>query len=175
MWDERNLYVAWRVFGNGPRNAGQDWRLLFKTGDAVDLMIGKPDQRLLFTRFAGQPLCVLNRKSAPGADPADRFVFTSPARGIAFDRVVRAPEVTVSSGPCRDGWLLEAAVPWKLLDIEPKSGLKLKADFGALFADAGGTFTIARHYWSNQATGLVNDIPGEADLTPALWGEVTLQ
>jgi membrane protease YdiL (CAAX protease family) len=44
----------------------------------------------------------------------------------------------------------------------------------ALFADNGGTMTIARQYWSNKNTGLVNDVPGEADLTPAAWGTFTL-
>ena len=50
-----------------------------------------------------------------------------------------------------------------------------RADVGALFADSGGTTTVARHYWSNQATNLVNDVPGEADLTPNLWGTWTLE
>ena len=35
--------------------------------------------------------------------------------------------------------------------------------------------TVARHYWCNQATGLANDAPGEADLAPDLWGEVKLE
>jgi Zn-dependent metalloprotease len=39
----------------------------------------------------------------------------------------------------------------------------------------GGTQTIARHYWSNKATGLVNDVPGGADLAPRLWGTFTLE
>ena len=30
----------------------------------------------------------------------------------------------------------------------------------------GGTVTVSRQYWSNKAAGLVNDIPGEAELTP---------
>jgi hypothetical protein len=176
-WDAEQLYLAWRVFSPNPapRNAGQDWRLLFKSGDGVDLMIGAPDQRLLLTVFEGQLLAVLNRKSAPGAAAGDRFGFASPARTIWFDRVVRAPEVRAAVGPLRDGWLLTAAVPWKLLDITPQSGLKLRGDFGALFADAAGRVTIARQYWSNRATGLVNDIPGEADLTPAAWGTLTLE
>ena len=35
--------------------------------------------------------------------------------------------------------------------------------------------TVARRYWSNQATNLVNDVPGEAELTPARWGTFTLE
>jgi hypothetical protein len=38
----------------------------------------------------------------------------------------------------------------------------------------GGTETIARHYWANKNTNLVNDVPGEAELTPRLWGTFEL-
>ena len=43
------------------------------------------------------------------------------------------------------------------------------------FGDAGGTDTNLRSHWSNQSTGLVDDIPGEIMLTPALWGEVNIR
>jgi hypothetical protein len=33
-----------------------------------------------------------------------------------------------------------------------------------------GQKTVQRVYWSNKATGLVSDIPSEAELTPQLWG-----
>ena len=72
-------------------------------------------------------------------------------------------------------FLVEASIPWAWLKIKPVSGLKLRGDFGLLAADDGGTVTVARHYWSNKSTGLVNDVPGEADLVPQLWGELTLQ
>jgi len=73
------------------------------------------------------------------------------------------------------GYLVEVAVPWKDLNLEPKPGLKLKGDVGLLFADSGGTLTVSRQYWSNKSTGLVNDVPGEADLVPAAWGEIDLK
>ena len=34
---------------------------------------------------------------------------------------------------------------------------------------------MARTYWANQATGLVNDVPGEIMLAPGLWGEATFE
>ena len=73
------------------------------------------------------------------------------------------------------GSLVEVAIPWSRLGVKPASGLKLRGDFGILSADNGGTITAARHYWSNKSTGLVNDIPGEAELTPQLWGDLTLE
>ena len=34
-----------------------------------------------------------------------------------------------------------------------------------------GTNRDARVYWSNKATGLVNDVPGEIMVQPNLWGD----
>ena len=183
-YDDENLYAAYRVFG--PRgqlvNAGQDARLMFKSGDAVDLMIGPNDapdgagnSRLILTRQAGQPLAMLNQKVAPGAPASQAFDFASPWRTIRFDRVVEATQVQMASGPIEGGTFVEAIIPWKTLGIAPRAGLQLKGDLGVLRGDSGGTQTIARHYWSNKATGLVNDVPGEADLTPELWGTLVLK
>jgi hypothetical protein len=43
------------------------------------------------------------------------------------------------------------------------------------FGDAGGPDTNLRSHWSNQSTGLGDDIPGEIMLTPAPWGEVNIR
>lgn len=182
-YDAQNLYVAYRVFAkrSAMKNTGQDERLLFKSGDAVDLMIGPdtdkevPGQlRLLMTVKDGAPVSVLNVKKAPGAAASERFDFSSPWRTISFDRVVTTRAVTLASAPVRGGYLVEASIPWSVLGIKPKSGLKLRGDFGVLYGD-GGNQTVSRQYWSNQSTGLVNDVPGEADLSPRLWGTLTFE
>lgn len=182
-YDSNNLYLAYRVFNtrSAMKNVGQDERLLFKSGDAVDLMLG-PDTdkdaagqlRLLVTYKDKAPIAVLNQKKAPGAAASEKFDFSSPWRTITFDRVVVAKSVAVASAPTQGGYIVEVSVPWTVLGVQPKSGLKLKGDVGALFGD-GGTQTISRQYWSNKATGLVNDVPGEADLSPRLWGTFTLE
>jgi hypothetical protein len=181
-WDATSLYLAYRVFApaGALRNAGQDWRLLFKTGDAVDLMLGgrgKDDAglRLLMTMMGGQPCAVLYEKRVPGVAEQDRVPFSSPWRTIHFDRVAQLADVQLACGGISGGWFVEAAVPWRRLGVTPASGLKLSGDLGALSADSGGTTTVARHYWSNQATNLVNDVPGEADLAASLWGTFTLE
>jgi hypothetical protein len=180
-WDDQNLYAAWRVKSSSPpRNSGQDWRLFFKTGDSVDLMIGGSDRqtgnsRALIAFPPAGPVAVFNRKSAPGAKPDEHYDFTSPWRKITFDRVVKVPQVAVAMQPISGGYLVQASIPWTLLGIAPSKGLKLRGDLGVLSADGGGTQTIARRYWSNKATGLVNDIPGEADLEPATWGNFVLE
>jgi len=184
-YDAENLYVAWKVAAprGAMNNTGQDFRLLFKSGDVVDLMIGpengKPDgegnARVLLSVMDGNPVAVLNQPKVPGAPKAEHFEFASPWRSFVFDRVVLAPEVKVLTGEVSGGFLVEAAIPWKLLGIQPTSGMKLRGDVGILFGNAGGTATVARHYWSNKATNLVNDVPGEAQLTPKLWGTFELE
>lgn len=184
-YDDDNLYLAWRV--SAPRdqmeNTGQDYRLLFKTGDAVDLMIGPDPQkaegegnlRLILTKMGDAPTVVINTKHAPGADKGEAFGFASPWRTIPFDRVAQVKDVAFGTSPAPGGYFVEAAVPWKVLGIAPKAGLKLKMDVGVLFGNSGGTATISRQYWSNKATGLVSDVPGEADLAPQLWGTLILK
>ena len=63
----------------------------------------------------------------------------------------------------------ELSVPLKLVGLAPAAGHRIKADVGILRGD--GFQTRQRVYWSNKATGLLADVPGEAELTPGLWGE----
>ncbi|MDQ3813546.1 MAG: hypothetical protein M3347_06300, partial [Armatimonadota bacterium] len=144
-YDESNLYLAYRVFSpTALRNAGQDYRLLFKTGDIVDLMLGPPltppshsqtnnagrggisPLRIIMTLMGGKPVAVLNQKVAPGADPQERYDFASPWRTIRFDRVVQLPDVKLATGRITGSYFVEAALPWKQLGMQPQSGLKLK-------------------------------------------------
>ena len=115
------------------------------------------------------------RKKVAGTAEKDRVPFSSPWRTMHFDRVTRVDDVTVATAPTNGGYAVEASVPWSRLGVTPKAGLVLKGDVGVLMGDQGGTITVARHYWSNQATNLVNDVPGEAELQPALWGAFTLE
>ena len=183
-YDNENLYLAYLVQGSPKlRNAGQDANLLFKTGDVVDLMLGpvgvnktgEGNLRLLLSQIAAKPIAVLYEKTVPGTPEKARIPFSSPWRTITFDRVTTPSDVKVAMGSGPGGCLVETAIPWSRLGVKPVAGLKLRGDFGILAADAGGTVTTARHYWSNKSTGLVNDVPGEAELAPQLWGELTLE
>ena len=70
---------------------------------------------------------------------------------------------------------VEVAVPLEALGLAGVGRLDLTGDFGVVYGDAEGTTNIFRNYWSNQATGLVNDVPGEIMLTPTLWGAITFE
>jgi len=56
------------------------------------------------------------------------------------------------------------------LGFQPQAGKQYKVDLGTIYADPTGTNRAARVYWSNKATGLVSDVPGEIMASPNLWG-----
>ena len=190
------LYVLWRT--QDPdllRNSGESMTNLFKGGGCLDLMIGTDasadpkrrepvagDQRLLVTQVKGKTVAVLYAPVAPGVT-TEPVVFGSPLRSIRFARVdVVSDDVTIAVRKTPNlkkdssGKLIEAdyelSVPLALLGFEPKAGTSYKFDIGLLRGD--GAQTLQRVYWSNKASGLVADIPSEAELTPALWGVLTI-
>ncbi len=183
-YDAQYLYVGYRVMASSDhmRNVGQNDQLMFKTGDCVDLMLASPSGktgdrhlRLLMTIADQKPVVVMYEQGVAGTPAEARVPFSSPWRTMYFDRVTRPQGVKLASGAMQGGYFVEAAIPWTVLGITPGPGLKLNGDVGILFADSGGTTTVSRQYWSNKATGLVNDIPGEAELAPRLWGELNLK
>ena len=187
--DDKNLYVAWRVDGGQPlRNAGIEPSLLFTTGDSVDLQIGidpeaapsrtQPgpgDQRLLISLSEGKPVGVLYRHRVPGTPENERAGFASPWRTEYVDRVERLDPANIGIAQTPKGYAVEAVVPLELLGLKPQPGKSYKIDFGILSAGSGGDVTVARTYWANPATGLVNDVPGEIMLAPGLWGEAAFE
>lgn len=181
-FDAVNLYLDYQVDDPSPWvNNGKDWQSLFKTGDAVLLDLGGDpaanpsrtvpvpgDLRLLVAPYQGGTVAVLYRHRLPGA--ADPVVFQSPWRSetVGSVAVLKGAKVAVA----REGgrYRVEAAVPLADLGLSRPDGLHLRGDFGVIYGDDAGTIDTFRNHWSNQATGLVNDVPGEIMLAPALWG-----
>ena len=93
--------------------------------------------------------------------------FHPPWRTITIDRVEEVSDVVELAADGRGGY--EFSVPLKTLGFVPAPGLTIKADLGILCGTAGKT--TDRLYWHNKGTGLTADLPGEAMLTPAMWGE----
>lgn len=187
------LYAAYRTTDRDLlANAAEALPMLFKSGGALDLMLGtdpgaapqRPtavpgDLRLLVTRSKGQPLAVLYRPVVPGT-ASEPFAFASPLRTIRFDRVdnVTADVVLASSwqpDPKDNSGRLgqagfEFSIPLATLGLTPRPGLVLRADVGVLRGN--GVETLQRAYWSNKASGITADVPSEAELLPRLWGEL---
>ena len=184
-YDSKNLYLSYNVNDPTPwKNRGNEFRLLFKTGDCVDLQLSPSgnknpkavagDLRVLMASFSGKPVAVLMRPVSPGAPAGDKHNFTSPVMTVTFDQVKLLAEVTPKIAVRGNGYTLTASLPWKVLGVQPKVGLKLRGDAGFILSDPTGTFNTARVYWSNKHTNLVNDQPNEAQINPKGFGEFVL-
>jgi hypothetical protein len=191
--DGKMLYLSFSVKDRSPWvNNGKDWQLLFKTGDSVDLQLGSDpkanpkrsgpvpgDLRLLIAPFQGTNIAVLYRHRLPDPQagaPTDSVVFQCPWRSEKVDSVRKLESAQIAVSRSSDSYLVKAAVPLGDLGLDASAfGKPLRCDFGVIYGDAEGTTNIFRNYWSNQATGLVNDVPGEIMLTPNLWGDATLE
>jgi len=184
-WDEKNLYVHYQVRDTSPWvNNGKDWTTLFKTGDSVDLQLGTDPQanparrgpvpgdlRLLIAPFQGGNVAVLYRHRVPGAK--NPVAFNSPWRSEKVDVVERLDAVKIEVKKGTEDYRVDVAVPLSALGLKPPGAFR--ADLGVIYGDPGGAINMLRSYWSNQATGLMNDVPGEIMLHPNLWGTLTLK
>jgi outer membrane protein assembly factor BamB len=186
--DGKTLTLSYVVKDASPWvNNGKDWQQLFKTGDSVDLQLGTDpaanpgrtgpvpgDLRLLIAPFQGDNIAVLYRHRLPGAK--DSVVFQSPWRSEKVDSVKKLDGVKITVTRSAGSYTVKAEIPMSDLGLNDSALAKpLPCDFGVIYGDAEGTTNIYRNYWSNQATGLVNDVPGEIMLTPNLWGKATLE
>lgn len=162
-------------------NKGTDWRYLFKTGDSVLFefralpddgrhAILKGDTRILFANFKDKPVAVLNRRYAQEGEEKHPGEFSSPVMSIKFDVVRLAPEIDVKVNRGSDSYTLTATIPFAALGFTPQAGHGYRADFGVIYGSKAGDTNELRMNWSNKKTGLVSDIPGEANLVPAEWG-----
>jgi hypothetical protein len=180
------LFAAFRTDSPNLTNSGESLQNLFKTGAALDLMIGAAeadakrrqpapgDQRLLVTRVKNKTVAMLYRQVAPGT-ATPKVQFSSPLRTVPFDRVDDvSDQVTLANGTEKDekaktqSATFELSIPLSVLDLKPAAGQTSRGDLGLLRGN--GIQTLQRIYWSNKATGIVSDIPSEAELTPQLWG-----
>lgn len=183
------LYAAFKTGdANHLRNSGEALPMLFKTGGALDLMLGtdpaaspkrdKPvagDLRLVVTLAKGKPMAALYRAVVPNSP--NPVPFSSPWRTVTFDRVDDvSAELQLGAGgekdPKKKGehGLYEMSIPLSILGLKPDAAKPIKGDVGLLRGN--GFQTMQRVYWQNKATGLISDVPGEAMLTPQLWGKL---
>jgi hypothetical protein len=164
------LYAVWKTDDpNLLYNKPESLPNLFKTGGALDLMLGNVEggQRLLVTRVEGRPTAVLYRTQDPqaGVEPTKFISNLGINKTTTIDRVenVSAQIVLV-----QDGKNYELSVPLSLLRLKPQAGQSIKGDIGIL---RGNRFqTMQRLYWNNKSTGLTSDLASEAELMPQLWG-----
>lgn len=176
---EDTLFAAWKT--NNPKllaNGGGAANFLFKSGGALDLMIGanrktdvnrldpvEGDIRLLITQVNGQALATLYRAVVPDNTEEQKVIFESPIGKVAFDEV---RDVSSSIRLTQNGGNYEISVPLAVLGLKPETGAEILGDIGVLRGN--GSQTIQRQYWNNLNTAIVSDIPSEARLQPRNWG-----
>jgi hypothetical protein len=176
------LFAAFRTHdANLLRNSGAVTNAPFKSGGALDLMIGADphadpkranpvpgDVRLLVYQVNGATKAMLYRAVVPGTQ--NPVPFSSPLRTITFDKVEDVSSVVELKSMTGDAaGTFVFSIPLEALGLKPASGERIKADIGIL--RGSGLQTVQRVYWSNKATGITSDVPSEAELTPNLWGE----
>jgi len=191
-----NLYLVWQTYDKRLlNNSGESLINLFKRGGCLDVLIGtdasadstrlkpvKGDQRILITRVKGKIVAMLYEPVSPKHKDASAE-FGSPLRTLKFDRVQEVSDsITLAEKSIKDlnadknGSIVETtfevSIPLQLLEFEPQFGASYKFDIGILRGN--GVQTLQRVYWSNHAAGIVSDIPSEAELIPALWGEMVV-
>jgi hypothetical protein len=174
------LFAAYRT-GDASvlKNSGEMESATFKTGGALDLMIGtnpsadpkrsipvEGDLRLLVTLIHGKPKAVLYRPVVPGTLAGVKVPFSSPWRTVTMDEVKDITSELQFAADAKGNY--EYSVPLSALHLKPVPGLMIKGDIGLLRGD--GTETLSRSYWNNKGTSIVSDVPSEAELTPGLWG-----
>ena len=163
------------------RNSGESPNALFKTGGALDLMLGvdpradakrkRPvsgDLRLVVTLVKGQTAATLYRAVVPGAKRPEPF--SSPWRTVTLDEVKDVSSVVELAATNGN---YEVSIPLATLGLKPMPNQSIRGDLGILRGN--GFQTLQRVYWSNKATGITADLPSEAELTPALWGQLMFQ
>jgi len=96
--------------------------------------------------------------------------FSSPWRTVTLDEVKEVSSEVELAGTNGN---YEVSIPLATLALTPEPDQAIKGDLGILRGN--GFQTLQRVYWSNKATGITADLPSEAELIPALWGQLTFQ
>jgi len=166
------LVARYEIQDTSPlQNAGRDWKLLFKTGDSVDLQLdlgGERNVRVLMTETATDgPVVVLYRYGVPDAPAPERF--WSPTGEVTVDVVEKGTGIKPAIQRTGTNYTLTACMPWASVGITNPPAT-LRGDVGVLFSDPSGAVTVERLYHFNKNTSVVADIPSEVRLTPDNWG-----
>jgi len=186
--DNENLYLVYDVTADTPfRNNGQDFKQMFNAGDCVDLMYGVDpkadphrkegaagDYRLLMTVRDSKPLAVLYKQ----VDPTRNWpvAFMSPSRAVYFGAVLTLEDAKIAVARSKTGYVLTASVPLAPLGIKPEvASSYLVGDVGVIYGSESGNGARLRLYWANKETAITSDVPSEAALAPANWGQFRFQ
>jgi len=114
-WDETNLYLHVQVTDKSPLKNNHEGDSLW-AADAVELFVGAGELD------NGRNIIFTDRHILLGASEHPSVLILDHAEDSAKYRVLAVKDV---SG---DGYVLQAAIPWKVLGVEPKPGTEMKLD-----------------------------------------------
>lgn len=196
-YDDKNLYVRFQVADESPLlNTPTDYKLLFKSGDAVEIQLGTAlpkrtvrgqnqqnmavgDLRLIMARTAdGKMVATLYRYVTADKEKPNQASFETQSSGKdTLDEVVACNDLPMNTKIEKDGYVVEAAIPWASLGIPPKNRLALIGDLGVIYGNEGGTRNAIRYMWSDKSpeVSINNDIPSEIRIHPNQWGSLMLE
>lgn len=180
-YDDKNLYLAFRdVSDDTPLvNGGDDFRLLFKTGDALVFELRKNpdlktpevspgDIRLLVSVLNGKPVAVLYDYRVPGTQTPVPFASPVGTTNIDVVRILEHAQIEIDRA--QGAYSVRVAVPLTDLSFRPAAGKKYRGDFGVVYSDKSGKLNELRMYWANPVSGMVKDIFSESQIIPGNWG-----
>ncbi len=196
-YDDSSLYVRFQVSDESPfLNTPSDQRLLFKTGDSVEINLAtdtskRPvrgqnqqemragDMRIIVARTADDKLVATRYRyvTADKEKPNSFSVETKSSGKDTLDDVVAWNDLPMHAKVEKDGYVVEVAVPWAAIGVTPKTGLALLGDVGVIFGNEGGNKNAVRYMWSDKSpeVSINNDIPSEIRIHPNQWGSWILE
>jgi hypothetical protein len=196
-YDDANLYVRFQVSDESPfLNTPTDQRLLFKSGDSVELNLAtdtakRPvrgqnqqqmrvgDVRLILARTPeGQLVATRYRYVTAEPEKPNAFSVETKSSGKdTLDDVALWNDLPMNAKVEKDGYVVEAAIPWAELGVAPNSGLALLGDVGVIYGNEGGNKNAIRYLWSDRSpeVSINNDIPSEIRIHPNQWGSWLLE
>ena len=179
LHDKDTLFVSVRVWDGTPFvNGGDDPKMLFKTGDSINLELGASrkskdpnpvpgDIRVLIAPYQGKNVVVIYRYKVAGTHKP--MAFRSPTREVLVDRVEVLDSLPVTVKPAPNGYTLSAALPKSVLGMPADFSGTLLGDVGVVFSDPTGTVNNYACFWASPAKGITADVPGEIMLRPQYW------
>ncbi len=196
-YDDANLYVRFQIGDESPFiNTPTDQRLLFKSGDAVEINLATDlekrasrgqsqqqtkvgDVRIIIARTPdGKLVATRYRYVTTAKEKPNTFSVETKSSGKdTLDEVMPWNDIPMHAAVEKDGYVVEVAVPWKELGVTPKSGLGLLGDLGVIYGNEGGTRNAIRYMWSDKSpeVSINNDIPSEIRIHPNQWGSWMLE
>ena len=184
-WDDKFLYLAWDVEDKTPWiNEAKLAEQMYLHGDTVDFQLGagleadrkrsaavRGDVRISIGAFRDKPTAVMYRKVSLIKMPKTFSSGTVKKYQMDLVAPLGGAKVKVKVRP-GTGYVVEAAIPLSVLDLQIEDGLLLTGDFGATHGGPDGQRTRLRTYWHNRSTGIVDDAVEELRMVPARWGEL---